>query len=133
MSSEERVEAGDLSVASGQIQGRVLPGFIEPFERLGLAPILGYGIGMGSNVGAQRLNTSNLVLGEGAWDISFGELGLVLGLIFVLWRIALSFWILRLSLRVALLGNQLPLILAGCSFLPLMTGQISSPPPSASS
>ena len=126
-SGEERAAVGDTGVALGQIQGRVLPGFTEPFERLGNAPILGHGIGMGSNVGAQRLGISNLELGEGGWDISFGELGIVLGLLFVIWRIALSVWILRLALQAAALGNQLPLILAGTSFLPLMSGQLNQP------
>ena len=126
-SEDQRAEEGDVGVAAGVIEDRVLPGFTEPFERLAHAPILGHGIGMGSNVGAQRLKVDNLVLGEGGWDISFGELGIVLGLVFVLWRIALSFWILRLSLRAAAAGNQLPLILAGCSFFPLLQGQISQP------
>ena len=47
---EERAEVGDAGIAAGQIQGRVLPGFTEPFERLARTPILGYGIGMGMGV-----------------------------------------------------------------------------------
>ena len=82
---------------------------------------------MGSNVGAQRLGTVAMVLGEGGWEVSFGELGPVLGLAFVIWRIALAIWILRLALSAATRGNQLPLILAGVSFLTLMQGQLSQP------
>ena len=82
---------------------------------------------MGSNVGAQRLGGSNLDLGEGGWDVSFSEMGVLLGLVFVIWRISLTIWILRLALKAAVLGNQLPLILSGCSLHLLMQGQISQP------
>jgi hypothetical protein len=126
-SGDDRSEVGDLGIAAGQIQGRVLPGFTTPFEHLANVPILGYGVGMGSNVGAQRLGNIPMVLGEGGWEVSFGELGLVLGLAFVIWRIALAIWILRLALLAATRGNQLPLILAGASFLTLMQGQLSQP------
>ena len=126
-SGDDRAEVGDTGVALGQIRGRVLPGFTEPFERLANTPILGYGIGMGSNVGAQRLGGSNLDLGEGGWDVSFSEMGVLLGLVFVIWRISLTIWILRLALKAAVLGNQLPLILSGCSLHLLMQGQISQP------
>jgi len=126
-SGDDRAKVGDSGIAAGQIQGRVLPGFTEPFERLGNLPILGYGIGMGSNVATQRLGLKSFVLGEGGWDVSFGELGPVLGLVFVFWRIALAIWILRLALQAATRGNQLPLILAGCSFLELIQGQLSQP------
>ena len=123
----DRDEVGDTGVVVGQIQGRVLPDITGPFQNLGNAPILGYGIGMGSNVGAQRLGTHNFELGEGGWSISFGEMGLVLGLVFVIWRIALSFWILRLALQAAALGNQTPLILGGISIAIIMLGQLAQP------
>ena len=126
-SGQARAEVGDTGIALGQIQGRVLPGYIEPFERLANAPFLGYGIGKGSNVGAQRLGGSNLDLGEGGWDVNFGELGLVLGFVFVLWRITLSIWIIRLALQAAAVGNQVPLILASTSVFIVMSGQLAQP------
>jgi hypothetical protein len=126
-SGQDRTEVGDLGVAAGQIEGRVLPGFIHPFEKLARTPMLGYGIGMGSNVAAQRLGLRAFALGEGGWDVNIGELGQLLGLSFVIWRISLSIWILRLSLQAASRGNQLPLILLGASFLQLMHGQFSQP------
>ena len=126
-SGETRAEVGDTGIALGQIQGRVLPGYIEPFERLANAPFLGYGIGMGSNVGAQRLGRGNLDLGEMGWDVNFGELGLVLGFVFVLWRIALSLWIMRTALQAAGVGNQVPLILASTSVFLVMSGQLAQP------
>ena len=122
-----RADVGDSGIAAGQIKGRVLPGLTQPFANLGNLPVLGYGIGMGSNVGSQRLGTDNLILGENGWEINFGELGLVLGLAFVMWRIALVSWILRLAVQAATRGNQLPLILSGCSLFYLLSGQLNQP------
>lgn len=126
-SGEQIDEVGNAGIAVGQIQGRVLPGFTEPFSKLTNLPILGYGIGMGSNVGVQRLGLQSFALGENGWDVIFGEMGPVLGLVFVIWRIALAMWILRFALQAAPLGNQIPLILSGCSFLTLINGQLSQP------
>jgi hypothetical protein len=43
------------------------------------------------------------------------------------WRSVLALWILRVALRSATQGNQLPLILAGTSFFEVLGGQISQP------
>jgi hypothetical protein len=124
----DREEVGDVGVATSQIRNRVLPGFTTPFSRLDSAPFLGYGIGMGSNVGAQRLTGElRFMLGEGGWDTSLGEMGPLLGLAFILWRVALSLWMLQLSLQAAVRGNRIPLVLAGASLLAVLSGQISQP------
>jgi hypothetical protein len=124
----DREEVGDVGVATSQIQQRVLPGFTTPFSRLDTIPFLGYGIGSGTNVGAQRL-TGGLVflIGEGGWDNHLGELGPPLGLAFILWRMAFAFWMLQLALRAATRGNRIPLILVGACLLPVLSGQISQP------
>jgi hypothetical protein len=127
-SGTDRDEVGDMGIATNQLQNRVLPGFTKPFSDLERIPLLGNGIGLGSNVGAQRLGDGKgFLLGEGGWEVSIGELGPVLGLPFILWRVALAFWILRLALRAASRGNRLPLILVGASFLDVMSGQLSQP------
>ena len=127
-SGSDREEVGDVGIATNQLQNRVLPGFTQPFSDLDRIPLLGNGIGMGSNVGAQRLGDGKgFLLGEGGWEVSIGELGPVLGLPFILWRVALAFWILRLALLATSRGNRLPLILVGASFLDVMTSQLSQP------
>jgi hypothetical protein len=126
-SGDVRDEVGDVGIATGQIHRRVLPGFITPFQHLGDLPILGHGIGMGSNVGIQRLGLQGFALGEGGWEVSFGELGVMLGLTFVIWRITLSIWLLRMAQQAAIRGNKSPLILAGSSVLILLNGQLSQP------
>jgi hypothetical protein len=124
----DREESGDVAIAIGQFQDRVLPGFTGPLSTLESVPLAGYGIGIGTNVGSQRLRGArSFLVGEGAWESSLGELGLPLGLTFLAWRSALALWILRIALRAALQGNQLPLILAGTSFLEVFGGQTSQP------
>lgn len=123
-----REEVGDLGIATDQLRDRVLPGFTRPFASLERIPLLGSGVGMGSNVGAQRLGASGgFLLGEGGWEVILGELGPVLGVLFIVWRVALAFWMLKLALRAASRGNRLPLILLGASFLDVMSGQLSQP------
>lgn len=124
----DREEVGDLGVATSQIQGRVLPGFTAPFAGLDALPFLGYGIGLGTNVGAQRLTGGvGFLIGEGAWENHLGELGPPLGVTLILWRVALAFWMLQLAFRAAVRGNRIPLILVGASMLSVMSGQVSQP------
>jgi hypothetical protein len=124
----ERSDVGDVGVAAFQFQNRVLPGFTGPLSRLDAVPLAGYGIGLGSNVGAQRLSGELIfLLGEGSWEANLAELGLPLGLGFLVWRLALALWLLRLALRQAQLGNRLPMILIGAAFLDVLGGQVSQP------
>jgi hypothetical protein len=124
----DRAAVGDVGVAAFQLQNRVLPGFSDPLSSLDDVPLAGYGIGIATNVGAQRLSDElTFLVGEGAWESNLSELGLPLGMAFLLWRVALAFWILRLALRAAMKGNRLPLILTGASFLNVLSGQLGQP------
>ena len=127
-SGSVREEVGDVGVASDQITKRVLPGLIGPLSHIDTLPFFGYGTGMGSNVGAQRLSGDRFfVLGEGGWEVSLSELGLPLGLAFLIWRIAFGFWLSSLSIKAALRGNILPLIFLGTSLFVVVQGQLSQP------
>jgi hypothetical protein len=124
----DRSEEGDLGIASYQFQQRILPGFTTPLSNLDSLPLLGYGIGMGTNVGARRLSgQASFLLGEGGWDVTMGELGVFLGLAFIFWRIGLTAWMLNLALFAAVRGNPLPLILLGSSIMAVLNGQLSQP------
>jgi hypothetical protein len=124
----DRELVGDFGVVAYQLQNRVLPGFTGPLSNLDAVPFAGYGIGIGTNVGAQRLTGElSFLVGEGAWEVSLSELGLPLGLSFLLWRFLLAAWLLRNAFRQALRRNRLPLILTGASFLEVVSGQLSQP------
>ena len=127
-SGSVREEVGDVGVASDQITKRVLPGLIGPLIHIDTLPFFGYGTGMGSNVGAQRLSGDKFfVLGEGGWEVSLAELGFPLGLAFLFWRIAFAFWLSSLSIKAALRGNILPLVFLGTSLFVVVQGQLSQP------
>jgi len=123
----ERSEVGDVGIVKSQLQGRVLSGYTTPFSHIWGYPFLGRGLGMGSNVGVQRLGLQGFALGEGAWEVSFFELGMPLGLAFLIWRFNFTFFLLRSSLRSAGQGNQLPLILFGSSWLFTLQAQLTQP------
>lgn len=112
----------------GVIQLRVLGGYTSGFENRNAAPILGMGIGMGTNVGAQRLaGELTFLIAEDSWPAILGELGLPLGFVFIAWRVALAWYLLQLSLRSAVQGNSLPLIFLGASLFWVISGSLSQP------
>ncbi len=122
--SDDARLAGGLAI----FQSRVLGGFTQPLSTLDNVRFLGYGIGIGSNVGAQRIGGAmEFLVGEDGWESTLGEMGVPLGLAFLAWRVALAFSMLKQALQSALQGNRLPLILAGSSLLPLVNGQIGQP------
>jgi hypothetical protein len=124
----DREAVGDVNIAADQFESRVLGEFTRPLSRLDKVSFTGYGIGAGTNVGAQRLTGAlTFLVGEGAWDASLGELGLPLGLAFLLWRTCLAIWIMQIALKAARRGNRLPMIIAGAAFLDILVGQISQP------
>ena len=131
---EEAADTGDERQSSdtqfgggmGQFRTRILGTFLEPLDNVLDKPFLGLGIGMGTSVGAIRISgVLGFNLGEGSWEIGIAEMGLPLGLSFIIWRLALGLWILRLALRQAALKNPLPLIFLGCSFLQILNGQLA--------
>jgi hypothetical protein len=124
----DREEVSDINIASQQFESRVLGEFTRPLSKLDEISFTGYGIGAGTNVGAQRLTGGlTFLVGEGSWDASLGELGLPLGLAFLFWRTCLAIWIVQMALRAARRGNRLPMIFAGAAFLDVLVGQVSQP------
>ena len=124
----DRQDVGDVAIAVDQLESRVLPGLTGPLNSLSSIPLTGLGIGISTNVGSQRVSGRlAFLVGEGAWERSLGELGVPLGLAFLIWRVSLAIWILRLALRAATQGNRLPLILTGATFLDVLFGQLSQP------
>lgn len=124
----ESADDGRFGGAIGVFQQRILSGFTLPLQNLGENPFLGHGIGISTNVGVQRLTGSlGFAVGEVPWEASLAEMGLPLGLAFLIWRTALGFWLLSLALRQALRLNRLPLIMLGSSLLLIISGQIAQP------
>jgi hypothetical protein len=123
----EVAEASEKSISAGLI-GRVFGDFEEGIYVLTKAPLLGYGLGIGTNAGAKFLTGQNMfLLSEGEWPRVFLESGPVLGLAYVLWRCGIVIYVGLLCIRSVKKGNVLPLLLFSSSFLPLLSGQFGQP------
>jgi hypothetical protein len=93
------------------------------------APFFGYGIGMGSNVGA-RLSTGGLgfTLAEEEWGKVLLELGPILGSAFIIFRIWLTGFLALQSWRALRYdGNALPLLIWSALMIAILQGQWGPP------
>ena len=107
------------------ILGRVLYMFYGPFTESREVPIVGYGIGAGTQVGAKLLTGERgFDLGESEWFRIIGESGRVLGGLFILWRVALCFKLGTHSALALARGNGLGLIFLSTTAFNLLTGQL---------
>ncbi len=122
----ERFEGG------GGLQKGIIERFGEDFVAAGNAlntsPILGLGLGVGTNVGANLLRgRREFVLGEGEWQRVILESGPVLGCCYILTRLALLLAVLKASATACGASQPLALLLASAGGLELATGQFGQP------
>lgn len=123
----EVAEATEKSVGVGLVE-RFFGDFEESFRAFTHAPILGYGLGIGTNAGAKFLTGRQMfLLSESEWSRLYLESGPVLGLAFILWRLAVVVSVGLLCLKALRSHNVLPLLLYSGSFLPMISGQFGQP------
>jgi hypothetical protein len=67
------------------------------------------------------------LLTENEWGRIIAESGPVLGVAFIIWRIALAGKLFGASLRALKLGQVLPILLFFCAFLAVLNGQLGQP------
>lgn len=116
---------GGLKEGIGQ---RTLDGFTTGLDAVFVAPMLGYGLGVGTNAGAGLMyGKRDFTLSEGEWGRVILESGPIFGLAYILLRVAIFVSILYLALRAYLRGETLPLLLVGASGLILINGQFGQP------
>ncbi len=110
------------------IFGRAFYGFYDFFSLMGKAPVLGYGLGLAGN--------ASLILGvtiagfdgwaETDWARHVVDLGPVVGIVFILFRIALVSWLASTSLAGARrTGDPLPILLLAYVSVELLYGQVT--------
>jgi len=91
-------------------------------------PFFGYGIGMGTNVGASLLTGSQgFLISEEEWGRLIGECGAILGLSIILIRLSLVIKIGRASYKRMVQGDLLPWLLLSYGALLLADGQWAQP------
>jgi hypothetical protein len=116
-------------LVKGVIGDRFFGGLISAFTNSSTQPILGYGLGMGTNVGAQLLTGSNKVflISELEWGRLIGEMGPILGSLAILLRLGLAFKLALASYRRLVLGDLLPWLLLSFGFIVLAQGGWGQP------
>lgn len=122
---EARVE--HASEVEGGVEGfaqRLAGQFLRPFTFMFDVPIVGYGLGSGTNVGAKLLTGElEFMLAEDEWERVICESGPALGLSFLLLRVSLAGWLFWLAWRATRVGHFLPMLLFGACAWPLVNGQ----------
>lgn len=117
----------DQSMAGGFI-ARAFSGFGESAFVIGKAPALGYGLGVGTNAGANILTGhATFLLTEGEWSRVLLESGPVLGIAYILWRVGLTAQIGWACLKSVRFGNLLPIFLFASGFVSMVSGQFGQP------
>jgi len=119
-----RVEGG----VEGVIIDRFLGGMYKAVFSEANTPLLGYGLGLGTNVGSQLLTGElTFLISEGEWGRLIGEMGFLLGMVIIMTRIAV---VLRLGLKgyQYLAYNEIvPWLLFSFSIIPILQGQWAQP------
>jgi hypothetical protein len=123
---EERLRAGG-GVKNG-IVARYLGDLGESIDTAIETPLLGRGLGIGTNAGAALLTGSrSFLLGESEWSRVVAESGAILGYAFIFLRLTICWYLIRESWSALNRGQATPLLLVAASGLDLVSGQFGQP------
>jgi hypothetical protein len=130
MAFTSRFEAA--SAVEGGVEGTLLNRFlgslIDSINNASEQPFWGYGLGMGTNVGAQLLSGDrSFLISEEEWARTIGELGALLGLFVIFMRIGLTTRIALLAYQHLQRGNLLPWLLLSFGAVSLPTESWAQP------
>jgi hypothetical protein len=128
--SDRFAEGADDAASSvvGSLVGRTFGDFYDGLLVLARAPLGGFGLGVGTNGGANFLvGHVEFLLAENEWSRIILESGPILGAAFLLWRCAITFYVGRFSLSQLRRDNPLPLFLFSASFFALLEGPFGQP------
>jgi hypothetical protein len=120
---------GNDGAAWAGVMDRTVNGFTNPYYFIKIAPFFGHGIGSGSNVGARLMSGDvGFMLAEEEWGKVLLELGPIVGVGFIVFRIVLTFWLGIVAWR-ALRENRnaLPLLILTATALVVLQGQWAPP------
>lgn len=119
-------QAADVEGGAAGFGGRVLRGFVEPATELIATPLLGHGLGLGTNVGAVLASGGvGFMLSEDEWMRILMESGPILGSLFLLWRAGFLLALFVAALRALLAGNILPFLLCAACWYLVVNGHLS--------
>ncbi|HEY1770331.1 MAG TPA: hypothetical protein VGG02_08755 [Chthoniobacterales bacterium] len=117
----------DSTIVNGLVD-RTVSGFTEGISAIANVPLGGFGLGVGTNAGADFLvGHAEFLLAENEWSRILLESGPILGLGFLLWRCAITFHVGRSAIRQLTVDNTLPLLLFSAVFFVLLEGPFGQP------
>jgi len=121
----EQAAAHTDQEAGEAIVSRIADEFLGPFQLEDGQPFFGLGIGAGTQVGVHlRTGERGFELGEGEWFRIIGESGLILGILFILWRIWVTVKLGRYTITALRRGNGIGIILFSATAYNLLLGQL---------
>lgn len=119
----EAAKAEDEGVKEA-VMDRVIGSLTSPFINIDFEEPIGAGLGAGTNVGAKLLTGQRGFLeGEGEWFRIMNELGPLFGFMYILYRVALTFYLGSFAFRMLKTGNLLPWLIFGSAVFLVLNGQ----------
>ncbi|MDQ6763766.1 MAG: hypothetical protein M3015_14215 [Bacteroidota bacterium] len=113
---------------TGVLGDRYLGGMIGALENSSEQNFFGYGIGMGTNVGSMLLTgKTTFLISEEEWGRLIGELGPIMGIALIFFRLQICLIIGLACYRKLKYGNILPWILLSIVLLYIPQGQWAQP------
>ena len=120
--------SGSEGTIHGTLIHRFLGRLVRPFINSADNPFWGYGLGMGTNAGAKLLTGHRgFMIAEGEWGRIIGEMGLFLGSIVILTRLAFVIQLGWKSLKKIKSGTILPWLLFSVAGITVLTSQWPQP------
>lgn len=119
-------EGGLQGTLGNRFLGELYHALVDAAEN----PVLGYGLGIGTNTGQKLLageRMTKFISTEGEWNRIINEIGPILGLLVVAIRLALGLSLLLKSWQVIRIGNLLPWILMSVGFLQITIANWAQP------
>lgn len=102
--------------------------YLSGFRSASDAELTGAGLGLGTNAGAAMLGGGRqFLLAEGEWSRVVLELGPFIGIIYLIMRSGLVFWMLGQCMKAIRRGLMLPILLFSASALTILSGQWAQP------
>ncbi len=126
----ERLETANESEGGmeSMFLDRFLGGLLGALTNSSELPLWGFGLGLGTNVGAQLLyGNSMFLIAEGDWGRTIGEMGPLLGILIIFIRSSFVFSLFFKSYSKIKDGDVLPWLLMSFGFLLLLQGQLAQP------
>ena len=123
-------QAAEMRFSSLGIFGRALYEYVDFFSLMGQSPIAGYGLGLGGNgrtfISAGAITPLGIPYAESDWSRHIVDLGPLIGVMFIVYRLCWVGWLAARSWRVTrLVDRAFPLLLFGYVGIGLLNGQLT--------